>query len=130
MARKQIENTEFCSMVHAMNHIGSRWKPIILYLLANKSVRFGKLLFCLQGISRKVLTDQLRELEDDALIIRQKFAEVPPRVEYSLSEKGKSFLPVLKQLCEWTIKWHPEIPFMECKIILEKQDKELDNKGL
>ncbi|WP_343695423.1 helix-turn-helix domain-containing protein [Flavobacterium sp.] len=122
MARKLIENKDFCSMLHTMNIIGNKWKPIILYLLANKSVRFGKLLFFMEGVSRKVLTDQLRELEDDGFILRQKFGEVPPRVEYSLTEKGKSFLPVLKQMCEWTIKWNPEISFMDCKIVLEAED--------
>ena len=122
MARKLLENKDSCAMLHTINIIGTKWKPLILYLLANKSVRFGKLLFFMEGVSRKVLTDQLRELEEDGFILRQKFGEVPPRVEYSLTEKGKSFLPVLKQMCDWTIEWNPEISFMDCKIVLPAED--------
>lgn len=119
MARKVIENTELCAMVHAVNIIGSKWKPVLIYLMANKSVRFGQLLVYTFPISKKVLTDQLRELEEDGLIIRKKFAELPPRVEYSLSVKGKAFLPVLKHLTDWTIKWHSEVKFKECTLNLE-----------
>ncbi|WP_130734053.1 helix-turn-helix domain-containing protein [Flavobacterium sp. J27] len=122
MGRKVIENNDFCSMVHAMNIIGSKWKPILLYLCANGSIRFGKLLFFLPDISKKVLTDQLRELEEDGLLIRKKFPEIPPRVEYSLSEKGKSFLPVLKHLSDWTIQNYPDIAFKKCQIILENEN--------
>ncbi|MDR6762671.1 DNA-binding HxlR family transcriptional regulator [Flavobacterium sp. 2755] len=122
MARKLFENKDSCAMLHTINIIGTKWKPLILYLLANKSVRFGKLLFFMEGVSRKVLTDQLRELEEDGFILRQKFGEVPPRVEYSLTEKGKSFLPVLKQMYDWTIEWNPEISFMDCKIVLPVED--------
>tara|TARA_R110002051_G_scaffold127873_2_gene201499 strand:- start:5666 stop:6052 length:387 start_codon:yes stop_codon:yes gene_type:complete len=128
MSRKLIENNDYCSMVHAMNIIGSKWKPILLYLCANRSVRFGKLLFLLPSISRKVLTDQLRELEEDGLIIREKFPEIPPRVEYSLSEKGKSFLPVLKHISDWTIENYPDISFLKCKIALETEN--LTNEGI
>ena len=88
-------------MTHAMNILGGKWKPIILYLLSNGKLRFGKFFIFMPSISRKVLTDQLRELEFDGLIIREKFAEIPPRVEYSLSEKGESLIPILESLTKW-----------------------------
>ncbi len=117
MGRKIIDNPNLCSLVHAMNIIGGKWKPIILYLLANGSLRYGKLLLFTPTISRKVLTEQLKELEDDGLILREKFAETPPRVEYSLSEKGQALLPVLKSLSNWTFDTFPEMEFEECKIV-------------
>lgn len=117
MGRKVIDNPNLCSLVHAMNVIGGKWKPIILYLLANGSLRFGKLLIFTPTISKKVLTEQLKELEEDGLIIRQKFAEIPPRVEYSLSNKGKELLPVLKSLSDWTFKVYDDVKFEQCRIV-------------
>lgn len=117
MGRKVIENPNLCSIVHTMNVIGNKWKPIILYLLANGSLRFGKLLIFVPSISKKVLTDQLRELEEDGLIIRQKYAEIPPRVEYSLSKKGKSLLPVLKMLSDWAMESFDDVEFETCRIV-------------
>jgi len=117
MGRKIVENPNMCSLVHAMNEIGNKWKPILLYLLANGSLRFGKLLFFTPSISKKVLTDQLRELESDGLIIRKKYAETPPRVEYSLSKKGQMLLPLLKMLSDWAIAVNPKIKFEQCRIV-------------
>ena len=117
MPRKVIDNPNHCSLVHSMNIIGGKWKPIIIYLLANGSLRFGKLLIFIPNISKKVLTEQLRELEHDGLIIRERFAETPPRVEYSLSERGAALLPILKQLSDWTVKSFSQITFEACKIV-------------
>ena len=101
MGRKIINNVNNCPMTHAMNILGGKWKPIILYLLSTGKLRFGKFFIFMPSISRKVLTDQLRELESDGLIIRKKYAEIPPRVEYSLSEKGETLIPILERLTEW-----------------------------
>ncbi|WKK86247.2 helix-turn-helix domain-containing protein [Marivirga arenosa] len=120
MGRKVIDNPNVCSLVHAMNIIGGKWKPILLYLLSNGSLRFGKLLLFTPTISKKVLTDQLKELEEDGLIIRKKYSEIPPRVEYSLSDNGKALLPVLKALSNWTIDTYSDINFEECRIISEE----------
>lgn len=117
MARKVIDNPNHCSLVHAMNIIGGKWKPIIIYLLANGSLRFGKLLIFIPNISKKVLTEQLRELESDGLIVRERFSEIPPRVEYSLSKKGEALLPILKQLSEWTVSSFEDVEFETCRII-------------
>jgi DNA-binding HxlR family transcriptional regulator len=117
MARKVIDNPNHCSLVHAMNIIGGKWKPIIIYLLANGSLRFGKLLIFIPNISKKVLTEQLRELEEDGVLIRERFAETPPRVEYSLSETGKTLLPILRQLSEWTVASFDDVEFEACRIV-------------
>ncbi len=102
MGRKIIENPYQCPITHAMNIIGGKWKPIIIYLLSNGNLRFGKLLMFMPSISRKVLTDQLREMEVDGLINREKFAEIPPRVEYSLTKSGETLLPLLESLANWS----------------------------
>ncbi|MEM0939936.1 MAG: helix-turn-helix domain-containing protein [Bacteroidota bacterium] len=123
MGRKVIDNPNLCSLVHAMNVIGGKWKPIIIYLLANGSLRFGKLLIHTPTISKKVLTEQLKELEEDGLITRERFAEIPPRVEYSLSKSGKALLPVLKLLSDWTFDTFDQIAFEQCKIVILTKDQ-------
>ena len=82
--------------------IGGKCKPLILYLLIDEGAkRFTQLLTTITQISQKTLTNQLRELEQDGLITRTCYAEVPPRVEYALSEKGRSLFPILELMCEW-----------------------------
>lgn len=117
MARKYIENPNTCTLVHTMNIIGNKWKPIIIYLLSNGPSRFGKLNALIPTISKKVLTNQLKELEADGLLIRKSFPEIPSRVEYSLTEKSIGLLPVLKQLSEWANWAYPEMDFEECRIV-------------
>lgn len=121
MARKYIDNPNACTLVHTMNIIGNKWKPIIIYLLSNGALRFGKLNTLLPTISRKVLTNQLKELESDGLLLRRSFAETPPRVEYSLTEKASGLLPVLKQLSDWAEYTYPEIDFEECRILVPEK---------
>ena len=116
MPRKYVENPNTCTIVHAMNIIGNKWKPIIIYLLAGGELRFGKFLMLLPTISKKVLTQQLKELESDELLIRIAYNEIPPRVEYSLSEKGSKLLPILRELSLWTAETFPEIEFEKCRI--------------
>ena len=111
MGRKIIENPYNCPVTHAMNIIGGKWKPIIIYLLNSGSLRFGKLVMFLPSISRKVLTDQLREMEADGLINRKKFAEIPPRVEYSLTKSGESLMPLLDSLAQWSKEIASDIVF-------------------
>jgi len=112
LPRKIIENPNSCPITHAMNIIGGKWKPIILFLLSRGSLRFGKLIMFMPAISRKVLTDQLRELEADGMILREKFAETPPRVQYSLTKKSEELVPLLWNLAKWTAKNTPEMEFM------------------
>lgn len=82
--------------------IGGKWKPLIIYALNDETLRFSQLLDRLQPrITQRMLTKQLRQLEEDGLVARKVYAQVPPKVEYSLTETGKSLMPILDQLCEW-----------------------------
>jgi DNA-binding HxlR family transcriptional regulator len=82
--------------------IGGKWKPIILYHLSdNGTRRFGELKQMMPNITQKMLTQQLRELERDGLIHRVVYAQVPPKVEYSLTELGMSLLPIMQSLNQW-----------------------------
>lgn len=99
--KKTSGNPYNCPLTAAINKIGGRWKPIILFYLANGNKRFGKLAVIVPGISKKVLSQQLKELADDGLIVRRQFDEIPLRVEYSLTDFGRSVLPILDKICEW-----------------------------
>lgn len=81
--------------------IGMKWKPLILCHLVDGPKRTAELKRAVQGITSKVLTDQLRELERDGIIIRKVFNEVPPHVEYSISEYGKSLVSILGVMSQW-----------------------------
>lgn len=95
---------ETCPISAAMQKMGGKWKPIILYLIAHQVNRFGKMLGMIEGISKTMLTAQLRELEQDGIIRRDVFAEVPPRVEYYLTDFGLTLRPVLMTICEWGLE--------------------------
>ena len=97
-----------CPLGNAMNTLGSKWKPIIVMVIGNKKLRFGQIAAIIGIISRKVLTDQLRELERDNIVFRKEFKELPPRVEYRLTEKGLALMPVLKLLEKWERSHPPE----------------------
>jgi len=90
-----------CPVEATLDVIGGKWKPLILWQLRAEKLRFSGLQQSMQGISPKMLTKQLRELEEDGLVLREAYPEIPPRVEYSLTESGKTVLPVLDALCEW-----------------------------
>ncbi|MDR1143866.1 MAG: helix-turn-helix transcriptional regulator [Spirochaetaceae bacterium] len=85
----------------AVHLINSKWKILILQSLRTGTRRFGELRKTLPGISQKVLTGSLRSLEEDGIVKRTVYAEVPPRVEYSLTELGKTLLPVIHVMEEW-----------------------------
>jgi DNA-binding HxlR family transcriptional regulator len=103
--RKLQQNPHDCAVVRTIQYIGGKWKPIVLIRLIDGPVRFGKLTVQMPDISRKILTQQLRELEEDRLIIRKEYQEKPPRVEYELSERGKTLIPVLKAMFDWGPKF-------------------------
>ena len=91
-----------CPVATTVQLIGNKWKLLILRnLIYNGTQRFGDFIKSIPGISKKVLTDDLRALENDGIIEREVFAEVPPRVEYSLSPLGKSLKPVLDAMFDW-----------------------------
>lgn len=99
-------------MQRSMGILGTRWKPVIIYTLRDRKARFGQLDVLIEHISRKVLTSSLKELEEDGVIFREEFKELPPRVEYSLTEKGKALIPIMCQLAKWNEEYH-EKPEME-----------------
>jgi DNA-binding HxlR family transcriptional regulator len=93
--------TYHCPVEAALDVIGGKWKPLILWALGDNVLRFGELQKGLPGVNAKMLTKQLRELEEDGVIRRTVYPEVPPRVEYSITEFGKTLFPVLQALCNW-----------------------------
>jgi DNA-binding HxlR family transcriptional regulator len=94
-----------CPFTRAIGTIGNKWKPIIINVIGTRSIRFGQLDAIVPHISRKVLTEQLKELEEDGLLERLAYREIPPRVEYKLSEKGLAFLPILESIKVWNITY-------------------------
>ncbi len=90
-----------CTVSVTLEVIGGKWKSLILWQLSFKTLRFSQLQRRLQKVTQKMLTQQLRELERDGLILREVYAEVPPRVEYSLTERGRTVVPILELMCQW-----------------------------
>lgn len=98
----QSKVTGSCSPVATtLQVIGGKWKPLILWLLRDQKKRFSELKKEIGSITQKMLTQELRDLEHDGIVSRTVFPEVPPRVEYSITEYGKTLEPVLKTMCEW-----------------------------
>ena len=100
---KKAGDMEFrCYFQLAMMVIGGKWKPkVLFYLSLNDAVRFGALRKAIFGITEKMLIQSLKELEKDGLVNRKVYRQVPPRVEYSLTDIGKSIIPVLEGMYEW-----------------------------
>lgn len=98
---KEIFICHNCPMTRTMATIGTKWKPIIIYTLGLNTLRFGILHAKIGLISKKVLVEQLRELEEDCIVIRTVFDEIPQRVEYALTDSGKELLPILNMLTLW-----------------------------
>lgn len=99
------EELPACPVATTVQLIGSKWKLLILRNLLTRPWRFNELKKSLDGISQKVLTDSLRALEEDGIVIRTVYPEVPPRVEYSLSELGESMRPILKAMENWGLAY-------------------------
>lgn len=95
------EEMPACPVATTIQLIGSKWKLLIMRNLLIRPWRFNELRSSLEGISQKVLTDSLRAMEKDGIVIRTVYPEVPPRVEYSLSELGESMRPILDSMEAW-----------------------------
>ena len=91
----------YCPVKLTADIIGGKWKPLILFYLEQGPQRFSQLQRFIPNSTKKMLTKHLRELERDALIHRKVFAQVPPRVEYSLTKHGQSLKPILRQMSAW-----------------------------
>ncbi|MFM2358689.1 MAG: hypothetical protein RLY16_682 [Bacteroidota bacterium] len=96
-----IANPLDCPVTRAMSIIGGKWKPIILNVIGDRAIRFGKLSQLIPAISNKVLTNELKELEAFGLVKRKEYKELPPRVEYELSKSGHSLMPILYAMADW-----------------------------
>ena len=99
------EEMPACPVATTVQLIGSKWKLLIIRNLLVRPWRFNELLKDLAGISQKVLTDSLRSMEEDGIVTRTVYPEVPPRVEYSLSELGESMRPIIKAMEVWGLEY-------------------------
>ena len=90
-----------CPVDAMLDVIGGKWKMPILWTLSQKTHRFGELRRAIPDVTEKVLAQQLRQLEADGLVWREEFPEVPPRMEYSLTERGRTLIPVLNRVADW-----------------------------
>jgi DNA-binding HxlR family transcriptional regulator len=96
---KQLQDTPFG---YTLSIIGGKWKMVIIYLLAeNEPIRFNDLKRQIGAITFKTLSSQLKELEQDGMVERKEYPQIPPKVEYRLTDKAKTLLPILEGLCEW-----------------------------
>lgn len=102
------DKTYLCPLELSIDLIGGKWKTIIIWQLREKTLRFSQLKRRLPGITQKMLTQQLRDLENDGLISREVYPQVPPKVEYSLTDYGRTVLPILKSLFKWGINYSSE----------------------
>ncbi len=93
-----------CPVRYCMNIIGGKWKTTIIYLISLGINRFGKIQRHCEGISKQMLTKQLRELEKDGIINRRIYAEMPPHVEYSITPKGETLFPIIESMQNWGLK--------------------------
>ena len=90
-----------CPVTRCLSVIGGKWKPVILFCVEGGVNRFGAMGRAIPGVTKQMLTQQLRELEADGVLHREVFPEVPPRVEYTLTEKGQTLLPVVDAMKTW-----------------------------
>ena len=97
-----------CSPIKVMQMLSKKWTLLVLSLLVgSQSLRYTELIDRLEGISPKTLTERLRELEKEGIIARKIFSEIPPKVQYSLTEKGCELAVSLKHVLKWAEKWYP-----------------------
>ncbi len=111
MIKDYIENANFedTSFSYTMSLINGKHKMVILYCLMEYApVRFNEMRRYLKKITDKTLSSNLKELEADGLILRNEYPQIPPKVEYSLSEKGASLMKILDQLCVWGLENRPQ----------------------
>lgn len=99
--QQPLECTDRCPVEKTISVLGGRWKPLILFHILEKPQRFNALCRLIPRATRRMLTQHLRELESDGIIDRKIFDKVPPHVEYSLSEKGRTLIPILLAMADW-----------------------------
>lgn len=103
---KDIKSTPFG---YTLSIIGGKWKMVIMFWLVEyEKLRYGELKRCIGSISDKMLNSQLKELESDGIVVRKEYPQVPPKVEYSITELGYSLIPIMSALCKWGHEHIPE----------------------
>ena len=112
-----------CPVKLTADVIGGKWKPSILFYLEGGTLRFGELQRLIPGMTKKMLTQHLRDLERDEIVHRKIYAEVPPKVEYSLTRHGQSLKPILKLMSAWGIKHRTRYGAMK------RESKSLQDSG-
>jgi len=115
--QKKLEAS--CGLTYAMILLSGRWKVNILWNINNGINRYGMLKNGIPGISEKMLTQRLKDLENEGLIIRKDFQKIPPHVEYYLTDAGKLLTPILGRLCSWGSKVRPMMMELENQPITE-----------
>jgi len=110
MKKNQFEPLSDTPFGYTLSLISGKWKMVILYLLAeHKVIRYNELQRKIGSITYKMLSSQLKELEDNKLIKRKEYPQIPPKVEYRLSKRGESLVPILEAMCNWGSKERPNI---------------------
>lgn len=91
-----------CSVAYTLSIVGGKWKWVILsYIAENGVIRYGELKSCIKKIAHKTLSQQLKEMENSGIIHRKQYNQVPPKVEYSLTKKGETLIPILELMSQW-----------------------------
>lgn len=108
MTYRDASNLPSCPVETTLSLIGDKWKILILRDLLGGTMRFGELKKSIGSVSQKVLTKQLRDMEAQGLVNRKVYAEVPPRVEYSLTKRGQSLQPILDSMWDWGMEYQQQ----------------------
>lgn len=124
MEKSQTSPKPTCPVETAIKVLGGRWKVLILRELFQGIKRFGQLQRSLIGITQKMLTQQLRELEQDGIVFRHVYLQVPPKVEYSLTPLGESLKPVLESIHQWGEKYEEAEDFLRRRLAEENETKQ------
>ncbi|WP_266364085.1 winged helix-turn-helix transcriptional regulator [Tellurirhabdus rosea] len=103
VAKKKLETN--CPVTLTSEVLGGKWKPVIIYNVSRGVNRFGEMQRAMPGISKKMLTQELRDLERNGILNRKIYAQIPPKVEYSLTDMGKATLPILNAMADWSMKY-------------------------
>ena len=120
-AAKQLDVTPnkstFCPVAFFNKKVGGKWRLIIIYHLANNKLRFGQLSYRMPSVSRKVLTENLKQMESDGLIIRTSYNETPLKVEYSLTQASRDLFPLFQEVTIWASKFTKNSKVVDCPIL-------------
>lgn len=101
----KLDFTDRCAVQLFVDVIGGKWKPLIIFELVQSTRRFNELRRAIPPVTQRMLTRQLRELEGDGMVERTVYPEVPPRVEYSLTQAGKTLVPIMNQIEKWGLSF-------------------------